>query len=64
MKYTLSLQEDNFRPGCKDIKFMDYVNSSPALKAAIYYNPGTATLVSEVFKWSRDTESTPPTTMT
>ena len=44
-------------------KFIDYVNSNPSVKAAMH-TPVTANIVVEVFQWSRDTESLPPTTMT
>ena len=44
-------------------KFIDYVNDNPSIKAAMH-TPVTANIVAEVFQWSRDTESTPPTTMT
>ena len=44
-------------------KFIDYVNDNPNIKAAMH-TPVTADIVAEVFQWSRDTESTPPTTMT
>ena len=44
-------------------KFIDYVNDNPSIKAAMH-TPVTADIVAEVFQWSRDTESTPPTTMT
>ena len=44
-------------------KFIDYVNSNPSVKAAMH-TPVTANIVAEVFQFSRDTESLPPTTMT
>ena len=44
-------------------KFLDYVNYYPAMKAAMH-TPVTANIVTDVFKWSRDMESTPPTTVT
>ena len=44
-------------------KFIDYVNDNPSIKAAMH-TPVTADIVAEVFQWSRDTESTPPATMT
>ena len=47
----------------REAKFIDYVNNNPSIKAAMH-TPVTADIVAEVFQWSRDTESTPPTTMT
>ena len=47
----------------REAKFTDYVNNNPSIKAAMH-TPVTADIVAEVFQWSRDTESTPPTTMT
>ena len=47
----------------REAKFIDYVNNNPSIKAAMY-TPVTANIVAEVFQWSRDTESTPPITMT
>ena len=44
-------------------KFIDYVNSNPSVKAAMHTTI-TANIVAEVFQFSRDTESLPPTTMT
>ena len=44
-------------------KFIDYVNLNPSVKAAMY-TPVTADIVAEVFQWSRDIESPPPTTLT
>ena len=43
-------------------KFLDYVSYYPAMKAAMH-TPVTANIVTDVFKWSRDMESTPPTTV-
>lgn len=51
------------RPVCGEISFIDYVNSNPIIKVAMH-NPVIATLASEIFRWSKNTESTPPTTMT
>ena len=48
---------------CHEAKFIDYVNDNPSIKAAMH-TPVTADIVADVFQWSRDTESTPPTTMT
>jgi Ran GTPase-activating protein (RanGAP) involved in mRNA processing and transport len=44
-------------------KFKDYVENNPSIKAFMH-TPVTADIVAEVFQWSRETESTPPTTMT
>ena len=44
-------------------KFIDYVNSNPSVKAVIH-TPVTANIVAEVFQFSCDTKSLPPTTMT
>ena len=44
-------------------KFIDYVNLNPSVKAAMH-TPVTADIVAEVFQWSRDIESPPPTTLT
>ena len=44
-------------------KFIDYVNLNPSVKAAMH-TPVTADIVTEVFQWSRDIESPPPTTLT
>ena len=44
-------------------KFIDYVNSNPSVKAAMHTTI-TANILAEVFQFSRDTESLPPTTMT
>ena len=46
-----------------DNKFIDYVNLNPSVKAAMH-TPVTADIVAEVFHWSRDIESPPPTTLT
>ena len=47
----------------RETNFIDYVNENPSIKAAMH-TPVTADIVAEVFQWSRDTESTPPTTVT
>ena len=44
-------------------KFIDYVDRHPSMKAAMY-TPVTANIVTEVFQWSQDTQSPPPTTIT
>ena len=44
-------------------KFLDYVDFYPAMKAAMH-TPVTANIVTDVFQWSREMESTPPTTVT
>ena len=44
-------------------KFLDYINLNPAMKAAMH-TPVTANIVADIFQWSRDMESPPPTTLT
>ena len=44
-------------------KFIDYVHSNPSVKASMN-TPVTANILAEVFQWSKDIESLPPTTMT
>ena len=44
-------------------KYMDYISSTPAIRAALY-TPVAAKMAAEVFTWSQHTESPPPTTMT
>ena len=44
-------------------KFIDYVNLNPSVKAAMH-TPVTADIIAEVFQWSRNVESPPPTTLT
>ena len=56
------LREERVHPDIRS-KFLDYVNYYPAMKAAMH-TPVTANIVTDVFKWSRDMESTPPTTVT
>ena len=56
------LRDERVHPDIRS-KFLDYVNYYPAMKAAMQ-TPVTANIVTDVFKWSRDMESTPPTTVT
>ena len=56
------LRDERVHPDIRS-KFLDYVNYNPAMKAAMH-TPVTANIVTDVFKWSRDMESTPPTTVT
>ena len=56
------LREERVHPDIRS-KFLDYVSYYPAMKAAMH-TPVTANIVTDVFKWSRDMESTPPTTVT
>ena len=56
------LREERVHPNIRS-KFLDYVNYYPAMIAAMH-TPVTANIVTDVFKWSRDMESTPPTTVT
>ena len=44
-------------------KFTDYLSSNPVIRTAMY-TPVTAKMAAEVFTWSQQTESLPPTTMT
>ena len=44
-------------------KFLDYINLNPAMKAAMH-TPVTANIVVDIFQWSRNMESPPPTTLT
>ena len=44
-------------------KFLDHVNFYPVMKAAMH-TPVTANIVTDVFQWSQEMESTPPTTVT
>ena len=62
IQFSRVLREDKVKPDNR-AKFIDYVNSNPSIKAAMH-TPVTADIVAEVFQWSRDTKSTPPTTMT
>ena len=56
------LRDERVHPDIRS-KFLDYVSYYPAMKAAMH-TPVTANIVTDVFKWSRDMESTPPTTVT
>ena len=56
------LREQRVNPDIRN-KFLDYVNFYPAMKAAMH-TPVTANIVTDVFQWSRDMESTPPITVT
>ena len=56
------LREERVHPNIRS-KFLDYVNYYPAMKA-VMHTPVTANIVTDVFKWSRDMESNPPTTVT
>ena len=56
------LREERVHPDIRS-KYLDYVNYYPAMKAAMH-TPVTANIVTDVFQWSRDMESTPPTTVT
>ena len=62
IQFSRVLREDRVKHESQT-KFIDYVNGNPSIKASMY-TPVTADIVAEVFQWSRDTESTPPTTMT
>ena len=56
------LREERVNPDSR-IKFLDYVSFFPAMNAAMH-TPVTANIVTDMFQWSRDMESIPPTTMT
>ena len=62
IQYSRVLREERLSTENRS-KFIDYVNSNPSVQAAMY-TPVTANIVAEVFQFSRDTESLPPTTMT
>ena len=62
IQFSRVLKEDRIEDDARS-KFIDYVNDNPSIKAAMH-TPVTADIVAEVFQWSRDAESTPPTTMT
>ena len=53
------VEADPFLP----TKYMDYLSSTPAIRAALYTN-FNAQMAAEVFSWSQHTEVPPPTTMT
>ncbi len=57
-----ALREGSIRPDCH-AQFMDYMSSNPFMNAAMHI-PVIAEIVVDIFEWSRDTESTLPTTMT
>ena len=44
-------------------EFLNYIHLNPAMKAAMH-TPVTANIVVDIFQWSRDMESPPPTTLT
>ena len=62
IQFSRVLTGDKVRSDIRD-KFIDYVNLNPSVKAAMH-TPVTADIVAEVFQWSRDIESPPPTTLT
>ena len=62
IQFSRVLTGDNVRPDIRD-EFIDYVNLNPSVKAAMH-TPVTADIVAEVFQWSQDIESPPPTTLT
>ena len=63
IQYSRILRDEDRVKAESREKFIDYVDFNPSMKAAMY-TPVTANIVAEVFQWSRDTESPPPTTMT
>ena len=62
IQFSRVLTGDKVRSDIRD-KFIDYVNLNPSVKAAMH-TPVTADIVAEVFQWSQDIESPPPTTLT
>ena len=62
IQFSRTLREDRVKGDTRTM-FIDYVNDNSSIKAAMH-TPVTANIVAEVFQWSTDTESTPPTTMT
>ena len=62
IQFSRVLTGDKVRPDFR-AKFMGYVNLNPSVKAAMH-TPVTADIVAEVFQWSQDIESPPPTTLT
>ena len=62
IQFSRVLKEDQVKPEIR-ANFIDYVNDNPSIKATMH-TPVTADIVAEVFQWSRDTDSTLPTTMT
>ena len=62
IQFSRVLTGDKVRSDIRD-KFIGYVNLNPSVKAAMH-TPVTADIVAEVFQWSRDIESPPPTTLT
>ena len=62
IQFSRVLTGDKVRPDIR-AKFIDYVNLNPSVKATMH-TPVTADIVAEVFQWSRDIESPPPTTLT
>ena len=62
IQYDRVMREDRVKAEDKE-KFKDYILFNPSVKAAMH-TPVTADIITEVFQWSRDTDSPLPTTMT
>ena len=62
IQYDRVMREDRVKAEDKE-KFRDYISFNPSVKAAMH-TPVTANIITEVFQWSRDTDSPLPTTMT
>ena len=62
IQFSRVLREDRVKADSR-AKFLDYINLNPAMKAAMH-TPVTANIVADIFQWSRDMESPPPTTLT
>ena len=63
IEHYISKAEAELQPTSFAVKFTDYLSSNPVIRAAMY-TPVTAKMAAEVFTWSQQTESLPPTTMT
>ena len=62
LQFSRILRENRIAPDIRS-KFIDHVNSTPIMKAAMR-TPATANIVSLVFQWCMDFNYPPPTTMT
>ena len=63
IEHYISKAEAEAQPSSFAAKFTDYLSSNPVIRAAMY-TPVTAKMAAEVFTWSLNHESPPPTTMT
>ena len=62
LQFSRVLREGRIKADSR-AKFLDYIHLNPAMKAAMH-TPVTANIVADIFQWSRDMESPPPTTLT